>query len=183
MFKLFKNFSGEWILVPYDNPGLTAIAFIVILLLGAKFFALAGFDVILPILLAFVVPFFLIGLCNKLFISTYWLCILHACFIQKFIDVIVSNAIKGNPEGLGLINIVLLLIFLIIGLGLLYFISGDNGFPIFFVIAITNAMYYLSAALYKISFIDKVVTYSLYIQIILAIINQIVIIKNKSNSK
>ena len=183
MFKLFKNFFGEWILVPFDSPGLAIVALIVVALFGVKFFVLAGVEIILPFLLAFVAPLILGGVCEKFSISPYWLCILHCFFIQRFMDVIAKNAIKGNPEGLGLINIIILFMVLIIGCGELIFISREEGFPIFFVIVVTNFLYYLSTAIYVISFIDTLTIWSLIVQIIMAVISQIVIVHDKNKSK
>lgn len=183
MFKLFKNIFGEWILVPFESPGLSIVALIIVALLGAKFFALAGAEIILPFLLAFVAPLILGGVCVKFSISPYWLCVLHCFFIQRFMDVIAKNAIKGNPEGLGLINIIILFMVLIIGCGELILISGEAGFPIFFVIFVTNFLYYLSTAIHVISFIDALTVWSLIIQIIMAVISQIVIMYYKNKSK
>lgn len=183
MFKLIKSFSGEWFLIPFESPGITLIGFLIIGLLTAKFFELSGPAIIIPILLAFVVPMLVYGICKKLYMSPFWLCILHGVFIRKFIDAVSKNAITGNPQGLGLINIILLFVMLILACAFLISIATDNGFPIFFVIIITNVLYFLSAAIYEIGVISQIVFYSTIVQVIIAVIAQILLIRESIKNK
>ena len=184
MFKFIKDFFGEWVIVPFESPGLTIICFVILGLLGVKFVELSGPGVILPLIIAFVVPLLLFGLFEKKNISTFWLCLVHGFFIRIYIDVVVKNAIKGNPQGLGLINLLFLFMLLLLAILFLIFLASDDGFIMFFIITITNALYFLSEALHEIPFVPQLVIWSTIIQIIAAAVSQVMISRrNKRNNK
>ena len=180
MFKLIKNFFGEWIIVPFESPGLTIVCVVILGLLGAKFVELSGPGVILPLVIAFIVPLLLFGLFEKKNISTFWLCLVHGFFMRTYIDVVTQNAIKGNPQGLGLFNMLFLFMILLLAVLFLIFLASDDGFIMFFIITITNALYFLSEALYEIPFVPQLVIWSTIIQIIIAAVSQIMIIRRNN---
>lgn len=183
MFKFIKGFSDEWIAIPFDSPGPTLLGFVLIGWLASKFIELCGLAIILPIAVAFLAPFFLTRLFEKLYISRMWLCILHGVSVQKLIGMVTGNAINGNPQGLGLINIVFLFILLLIACGFLIFLAGDGGFLIFFVIVVTNGLYYLSTAIYEIKFVPSLLGYSAIAQIIIAAVAQIILVRERLRYK
>lgn len=183
MFKLVRGFFDKWFLVPFDSPGLSVLGLVIVGLLSAKFFELSGPAIILPAILAFLIPFLASGLCDKLFISRCWLCVLHGYFIQRLIDAVTVNAINGNPQGLGLINLVFLFILLLIGCMFLISLASDGGFLIFFVILVTNGLYYLSRAVHEIKFMSSIAAYSIIIQVIIVVISQILLLRKKSKQE
>ena len=176
MFKFIKDFFGGWILVPVEDIGSSFIVLILLCVVGGSFLELVGPIIIIPAFFAFIAPILLGTLCDKFSISCYWLDILHCFAIQRLIDLVASNAIYENPKNLGLINMILLFMILLIACGELVFISGDDGFPIFFVIVCTNLIYYFSTAIYRIPYIETIVIISFAIQIVMAVISQLIII-------